>query len=326
MEYFLAVTHLLGGLLLLAYFGDRLVHWASNLALRLKVSHLFIGVTIVAAGTSIPELLVSVSAQLEGSSDLAIGNIVGSNIFNIGVVLGSVLVWRRRSHTQGGTLEGIVLIMATLALVAYLHLNQGLDGFSILTRNTGILLVIGFLILIIFSYKNERKRSAALSEIDEMTLDESSLSSLKLTLRLILATAGLWFGGEILVDGALSLTRLLDIHETAFGLTIVAAGTGAPELFVSIAAIRRGSASIAIGNVVGSNLFNTIAVVGAAAIVSPLEIKYDEIQGDLLVMIVMTISISLLLNQSPRLQKSLGVFLMALYFLWLLVHLFIHEH
>ena len=323
MEYFLAVTHLLGGLLLLAYFGDRLVHWASNLALRLKVSHLFIGVTIVAAGTSIPELFVSVNAQLEGSSDLAIGNIVGSNIFNIGVVLGSVLVWRRRSHTQGGTLEGIVLIMATLALVAYLHLNQGLDGLSILTRNTGILLVIGFLILIILSYNYERKRSTPISEIDEMTLDERYLN---VASRLILATVGLWIGGEILVDGALSLTRLLTINESAFGLTIVAAGTGAPEIFVSIAAIRRGSASIAIGNVVGSNLFNTIAVVGAAAIVSPLEIKYDEIQGDLLVMIVMTISISLLLNQSPRLQKSLGVFLMALYLLWLLVHLFIHEH
>ena len=323
MEYFLAVTHLLGGLLLLAYFGDRLVHWASNLALRLKVSHLFIGVTIVAAGTSIPELFVSVNAQLEGSSDLAIGNIVGSNIFNIGVVLGSVLVWRRRSHVRGGALEMVTLIMATLALVAYLHLNQGLDGLSILTRNTGILLVIGFLILIILSYKYERKRSTSISEIDEMTLDERSLN---ITSRLILATVGLWIGGEILVDGALSLTRLLDIHETAFGLTIVAAGTGAPELFVSIAAIRRGSASIAIGNVVGSNLFNTIAVVGAAAIVSPLEVKYNEIQPDLLVMIFMTISISLLLNQSPRLQKNLGVFLLALYVVWLLVHLFIHEH
>jgi cation:H+ antiporter len=325
VEYFKAISSLLGGLLLLSIFSGRLVHWASNLALRLKVSPLFIGITVVAASTSLPELFVCVNAQLEGSSDLAIGNIVGSNIFNIGVVLGSVLVWRRRSHTQGGTLEGIVLIMATLALVAYLHLNQGLDGFSILTRNTGILLVIGFLILIIFSYTNERKRSAALSEIDEMTLDESSLRSLKLTSGLILATAGLWFGGYVLVDGALSLTSLLDIHETAFGLTVIAAGTGAPELFASVAAIRRGSASMAVGNVVGSNLFNTIAVVGVAAIVSPLEVKYDVIQVDLLVMIIMTISISLLLNKSPRLQQSLGTFLLAFYVMWLL-HLVIEKH
>jgi cation:H+ antiporter len=166
-------------------------------------------------------------------------------------------------------------------------------------------------------------RSTPISEIDEMTLDERSIN---IASRLILATVGLWIGGEFLVNGALSLTRLLNIQETSFGLTIVAAGTGAPEIFVSIAAIRRGSASIAIGNVVGSNLFNTIAVVGAAAIVSPLVVKYNELQGDLLVMIFMTISISLLLNQSPRLQKSLGVFLLALYVLWLLVHLFIHEH
>jgi len=323
VEYFVAVTSLLGGLLLLAYFGERLVHWASNLALRLKVSPLFIGVTIVAAGTSIPELFVSVNAQLEGSSGLAIGNIVGSNIFNIGVVLGSVLVWRRRSHVQGGALVMVTLIMATLALVAYLHLNQGLDGSSILTRNTGIMLVLGFLILIAISCNYERKRSTPLPEIDNMTLDESSL---KVASSLILATVGLWIGGEILVDGALSLTRLLGIQESAFGLTIVAAGTGAPELFVSIAAIRRGSASIAIGNVVGSNLFNTIGVVGAAAIVSPLEVKYNEIQWDLLVMIFMTTSISLILIKSPRLQKRLGVFLLAIYFMWLLVHLFIHKH
>ncbi|MEE2888887.1 MAG: hypothetical protein VX404_00410, partial [Planctomycetota bacterium] len=216
---------------------------------------------------------------------------------------------------QGGKPEGIVLILTTLALVAYLYLNQGLAGFSILTRSTGILMVIGLLILIIFSYKNERKKSAALSEIDEMTLDESALA---LTSKFILATGGLWLGGEILVDGALNLTRLLDIQETAFGLTIIAAGTGAPELFASVAAIRRGSASMAVGNVVGSNLFNTIAVVGAAAIVNPLEVKYDEIQVDLRVMIFMTILISLLLNKSPRLQKSLGVFLLALYILWLL--------
>ncbi|MEE2890500.1 MAG: sodium:calcium antiporter, partial [Planctomycetota bacterium] len=100
MEYFKAISSLLGGLVLLSIFSDRLVHWASNLALRLKVSPLFIGLTVVAAGTSMPELFVCVNAQLAGSSDLAIGNIVGSNIFNIGVVLGSVLVWRRRSHTQ----------------------------------------------------------------------------------------------------------------------------------------------------------------------------------------------------------------------------------
>jgi cation:H+ antiporter len=324
VEYLLAITNLLGGLLFLAYFGDRLVHWASNVALRLKVSPLFIGITVVAAGTSIPELFFCVNAQLAGSSDLAIGNIVGSNLFNIGVVLGLVLMWRRRSHVQGGTLEVSILIMATLALVVYLHLNQGLDGFSILTRNTGIFLVIGFVILIIFSYKNERKRSATLSEIDEMTLDESSL---KLTSWLILATAGLWIGGKILVEGAVSLASLLDIQETAFGLTVIAAGTGAPELWVSIAAIRRGSASIAIGNVVGSNLFNTIAVVGAAAIVSPLKVNYDDLQVDIWVMVGLTFfTIGLLRTKSPRLQKLLGFFLLASYVLWLLVHLLIENH
>ena len=317
MEYLIAFGSLLGGLLLLAYSGDRLISGAANLALRLKISPLFIGITVVAAGTSLPELVVCVIAQFEDSSGLAIGNILGSNIFNIGMVLGTVLIFRRRSHIQGGVLEAWILIVSTLALLIYLQLVQEPDGTTILTRSSGIIMVIAFLFLLAFIYRTGRKNASVIEELQELVTDSNSLKTNTL---LILGTLGLWLGGEFLVDGAVSLARLLDIQETTIGLTIVAAGTGAPELFASLAALRKGSASIAIGNVVGSNLFNTIAIVGAAAIVNPLQIHLGELRWDLIVMIIMTLSIAPVLGsgRSPRFQKSIGVILLLLYGIWLL--------
>ena len=317
MEYLIAVASLLGGLLLLAYSGDRLVSGAANLAVSLKVSPLFIGISVVAAGTSLPELVVCVIAQSQDSSGLAIGNILGSNIFNIGLVLGLVLILRRQSHIAGGMLEAVLLIVSTLALLFYLGLDRGSNGVTILTRDAGIVMEIAFLLLLVVIYRTGRKDSSVLAELQEVV---SGASSNKTALFLIIGTLGLWLGGKLLVDGAVALARLFDIQESTIGLTIVAAGTGAPELFASLAALRKGSASIAIGNVVGSNLFNTIAIVGIAAIVNPLEIQFEELQWDLAVMIIMTLAVFAVMStrKSPRLQKALGVFLLLLYALWLL--------
>jgi len=317
VENLIAVASLLGGLVCLAGGGDFLVAGATNLALRMKVSPLFVGITVVAAGTSLPELVVCVIAQFEQSSGLAIGNIVGSNIFNLGLVLGLILILNRQRRVNAGSFEIKLLVLSTLALLIPLYLDQRSDGISTLTWSVGIVLEIVFLILLLLIYRTGRKQSSVLREVDEMTTGESSL---KVTTSLILGTLLLWIGGEFLVNGAITLAKSLDIKESTIGLTIVAAGTGAPELFASLAALRRGSSEIAIGNVLGSNLFNFIAIVGAAAIVSPLEIRIGEIQMDLVVMVIMTISICLLLvpMKSPRLQNGLGVFLLLLYALWLL--------
>lgn len=316
MEYLTSVGSLLGGLLLLAYSGDRLVSGAANLALRLKVSPLFIGVTVVAAGTSLPELVVCVIAQLEDSSGLAIGNILGSNIFNIGMVLGPVLILRKSSGMQGGFLESIVLIGSTVALMTYLQLTKGISGSSVLTPAAGIALEIGFVLVVAIIYRTGRKNQVVLEELQGL---KTSSSNLKTAGQLIIGTAGLWIGGEFLVTGAVSVARLFEIRESTIGLTIVAAGTGAPELFASLAALRKGSASIAIGNVVGSNLFNTIAIIGAAAIVKPLEIQLDELVVDLTVMMIMTLTLAPVLGSgnSPRFQKGIGFFLLGLYGAWL---------
>jgi len=232
-------------------------------------------------------------------------------------VLGLVLVMRRHSHVPGGHLEARILIISTVAVVTVLHLKQDSSGISTLTSTVGIVLEIVFLLLLVVIYRSGRKKTSVLEELKDHITSASTKNTISL---LVFGTLGLWLGGKVLVDGAVSLARLLDIQESTIGLTIVAAGTGAPELFASLAALRKGSASIAIGNVVGSNLFNTIAIVGAAAIVNPLKIRLEELHWDLGVMIIMTICIVPVLSsgKSPRLQKSLGAFLLALYALWLL--------
>lgn len=316
MEYLTASGSLLGGLLLLAYSGDRLVAGAANLALRLKVSPLFIGFTVVAAGTSLPEFIVCVIAQFEESSGLAIGNIFGSNIFNIGLVLGPVLLFRKKSTIQGGGFESVALILSTLALLTYLQLTKDPNGDAILNRQIGVVLEIGFLFLLLIFYRTGRKNAEIPDEVQDLMDNDSPL---KIAILLVVGTIGLWIGGEFLVFGAVSIARLFEIQESTIGLTIVAAGTGAPELFASLAALRKGSASIAVGNVVGSNLFNTIAVVGAAAIVNPLKIQLDELYWDVVVMVIMTLSIAPVLGsgKSPRFQKGIGLFLILLYGGWL---------
>jgi cation:H+ antiporter len=316
VEYLIASASLLGGLALLAIAGDQLVSAAANLAVRLKVSPLFIGITVVAAGTSLPELIVCLIAQSQDSPGLAVGNIFGSNIFNIGLVLGSVLLFKKKGHITVGKMEVGVLLASTLALLAHLFIQQNDQGVAVLTQPAGIVMEIGFLFLILLIYRSGKRRTSALDEVEEMITEKGTLA---VTFSLILATFGLWLGGKLLVDGSITLATLLGIQETFIGLSIVAAGTGAPELFASLAALRHGSAAIAVGNVVGSNLFNTIGVFGAAALVKPIPIRLPDVEVDMTIMFLMTVSLSLLLipENSQRLQKAFGISLLLTYLAWL---------
>ncbi|MGE4619399.1 MAG: calcium:sodium antiporter, partial [Planctomycetota bacterium] len=285
MEYIVASASLLGGFVLLAFAGDYLVAAAANLAVRLKVSPLFIGITVVAAGTSLPELIVCLIAQFQDSPGLVIGNIFGSNIFNIGLVLGSVLVLKKVGAISIGKMEVSVLIISTLSLLIYLFSQQNDEGYSVLTQPVAVVMETVFLFMIFLIYRSGKSKTAVLEEIDEMITEAGSLT---VALSLALGTFGLWLGGKLLVDGAITLASLLGIQETIIGLTIVAAGTGAPELFASLAALRRGSSAIAVGNVVGSNLFNTIGVLGAAALVKPISIRIPDVEVDMIIMFLMT--------------------------------------
>lgn len=320
MEYLLPIGFILLGLVFLIIGGDRLVSAAVELALRFKVSPLFIGITVVAAGTSLPELLVSLIAQSEGQSGLSIGNVIGSNIFNIGLVLGTVLIWTYKKPTAPGLTETIGLLIGSLLFTLYLYFARDADGTATITKEIGLLMELAFVMLIYLTLRNSKKNPAT-EEVEQIARGAGSITVI---LSLVLGILGLWFGAKLLVAGAVSLATILGVSDTIIGLTIVAAGTGAPELFASIAAIRRGSASMAVGNVVGSNLFNTIAIVGAAALVKPLRVDLNELRTDLILNLVLTLSICFLLL--PKLAagtgRLIGVLFVATYFCWLASVLF----
>ncbi|HIG05971.1 MAG TPA: calcium/sodium antiporter [Planctomycetes bacterium] len=315
MDALIPIVSVILGLAILIFSGDRLIQGAVELAMRFNVSPLFIGITVVAAGTSLPELLVSLIAQFEDKPGLSIGNVIGSNIFNIGLVLGSVLIWTRKVTTTPGALEIFGLLLGTIALTVFLILNADADGVSVLNAPAGILLVLSFLFLLFWMLKSGRKNPAT-EEVKQLAKGSGSLS---IAISLLVGIVGLWFGARFLVTGSISLAQLLGVSDTIIGLTLVAAGTGAPEFFASIAAIRKGSSAMAIGNVVGSNLFNTLAIVGVAALVRPLEVDLGELKMDLMTNLGLTVTICILVipRMSSRSRTTIGTLILLTYLVWL---------
>ena len=316
MDWFYAISSLLAGLLLLMFAGDWLIGAAVNLGTRWNLSPIFMGTTVVAAGTSLPELVVAVIAQVEGSSGLTLGNVIGSNIFNIGVVLGLIFIWKDQKGLVGGKTEIRVLTLLTLGFLGLIYGMKDSDGVAKLDVSQGSLLLLIFAVLLVLNFLRGRAQGAG-PDIDELLSDESAL---KTYLKLVSGMLGLWIGADLLVSGASNLAQLIGISETVVGLTVVAAGTGAPELFASIVALRKGSTGIALGNIVGSNIFNTIAIIGAASVVAPLPLNISALSVDLIVMAAMTGSLILLgtLIKGRLPVKAVGVLLFGTYCWWLI--------
>ncbi|MGB1071175.1 MAG: calcium/sodium antiporter [Planctomycetota bacterium] len=316
MEWFYAISSLLAGLLLLMFAGDWLIAAAVNLGSRWNLSPIFMGTTVVAAGTSLPELVVAVIAQVEGSSGLTLGNVIGSNIFNIGVVLGLVFIWKDQKGLVGGKTEIRVLTLLTLGFLGLIYGMQDDAGVANLGLIQGSVFLLIFAVLLVLNFLRGRAQGAG-SEIDELLADESTF---KTYLKLIAGMLGLWIGADLLVSGASHLAQLMGISETVVGLTVVAAGTGAPELFASIVALRKGSTGIALGNIVGSNIFNTIAIIGAASVVAPLPLNISALSVDLIVMAAMTGLLVMLgtLIKGRLPVKAAGILLFGTYCWWLI--------
>ena len=316
MDWFYAISSLLAGLLLLMCAGYWLIGAAVNLGTRWNLSPIFMGTTVVAAGTSLPELVVAVIAQVEGSSGLTLGNVIGSNIFNIGVVLGLIFIWKDQKGLVGGKTEIRVLTLLTLGFLGLIYGMQDSDGVAKLDVSQGSLLLLIFAVLLVLNFLRGRAQGAG-PDIDKLLSDESAL---KTYLKLVSGMLGLWIGADLLVSGASNLAQLIGISETVVGLTVVAAGTGAPELFASIVALRKGSTGIALGNIVGSNIFNTIAIIGAASVVAPLPLNISALSVDLIVMAAMTGSLILLgaLINGRLPVKAVGVLLFGTYCWWLI--------
>lgn len=260
----LNIIFLIAGLVILMYGANLLVDGGAALAHRLKVSSMVIGLTVVAFGTSTPELVVNIVSSVDGSSALAMGNVLGSNIFNILAILGITALIIPLGVKK--TTTWIEIPLAAFAAILILILVNGEPAGQI-TRAEGICLLCFFVMFLLYTLALARFGGAG----DGEEVEIKNYSSGKSILFILLGLAGLIGGGRLLVNGAVSIAESLGISERIIGLTIVSIGTSLPELATSIIAARKKNADMAIGNVVGSNLFNTFLILGTSATITPLQ-------------------------------------------------------
>lgn len=265
----MSVVYLILGLVCILVGANLLTDGASAVAKRYGISDLVIGLTIVAFGTSAPELVISVLSAIRGSAGLAIGNVVGSNIFNILVIIGVVALLRPIKVERSIMTNEIPLVL--LSSLALLVLGNGvfLDSVpeNIINRTGGLLLLLFFLIFMRYTF------SIAKSSPDSAENDSAEVKQMPLwrsSLFILIGLAGLVGGGELFVNGATAIARSLNVSDAVIGLTIVAMSTSFPELATSAVAAVKGKPGLAIGNVIGSCLFNVFFVLGTSAAISPL--------------------------------------------------------
>ena len=263
----LFIVKFLVGLFLVVKGADFLTDGASSIARKFKVSTLLIGLTIVSFGTSLPELVVSSVSAMKGSSDMALGNVVGSNLFNTLAIVGVTALFCPIVCKKDLLLRDIpvnVLVTCTLFVMVYYCY-----GIGTLTRMEGVTLLIIFAIYMGFTIYTSLKSSKRIEE----TPVEAPKPMWKAILWIVLGLVALVFGGDWFVDGASGIAAELGVSESVIALTIVSAGTSFPELATSVVAARKGDTDMAMGNVVGSNIFNIMFILGVASVIHPIEAK-----------------------------------------------------
>ena len=294
MEYILLIV----GFVLLIKGADFFVDGSAALAGYLKVPSVIIGLTIVAIGTSLPEAAVSISAGLAGSNEIAVSNIVGSNIFNTLVVVGaSALIRPFAADSQIVKRDLPVNFLVTVIL--YIMVIGGM-----LSRIEGLILLAG-----IITYITVMVRSALKNRVEE-EIEPISLS--KAALFIALGLAAVVFGGDVVVDSATAIAKSLGLSETLIGLTIVAIGTSLPELVTSVVASRKGESGLALGNAIGSNIFNILFILGMSSTLMPIPVVSENI-SDALVLIGICVLIYAFARFGEKIGRGKGLIMIAIY-------------
>jgi len=304
--------------------GDMLVDGASSLARRFNISELAIGLTIVAFGTSAPELVVSLSAAVGSHPEIALGNAIGSNNFNLFVILG-ITALMAPIAVQKNTVR--LEIPYSLFAVIILFLLGNIAFFSgegtVITRIDGAILLLFFGLFLFYVYKNMKT-----SVPETKSSDDSSAETLSLAKSIIFIAAGLLFlvlGGRVVVNAAVSLAQALNISEKIIGLTILAVGTSLPELVTSITAIFKKKDDIAIGNIIGSNIFNIFLILGASSLISPVEYApVFNIDIYILVLGTLLLLLAMFTGKKYRLDRWQGAVFLLLYTGYV-IHLIMQE-
>ena len=271
------------GLVILLLAGDSLVKGAVNLSLRLGVPALIVSLTIVAFGTSAPELLISVQAILDGVPDLALGNVVGSNTANVLLVLGVPALIAAMHTSECETRSSFLqMIGATLLFIAICFTG-------VIDWQRGLILLAALAAMLIWAARRARKArngaDNARTDTEEIEGADPSLTGRSIAIFLALGLIGLPLGANLLVSGATNIATAFGISETVIGLTLVAIGTSLPELATTVMAAIRRQADVALGNVIGSNMFNLLAIIGVASLVGPIPVDPQFLRFDLWIML-----------------------------------------
>ncbi|WP_031428205.1 calcium/sodium antiporter [Flavimarina sp. Hel_I_48] len=264
----MGILYILLGLVFLVIGGEFLVRSAVGLSFKFNLSKMLVGLTVVSFATSAPELLVSLQAALDGLADISLGNVIGSNIANLGLVLGiTALLGSLKVDRDFFRFNWPVMVLFSMAL--YLALLND----SVISRIEGIGLFVGLLVYLFVLIKRTRaKRITENEEIENATNVVPKTSYFKIILWLIIGAAGLYFGSELVISGATTLARMLGVGDYAIAVTVLAIGTSVPELAASVMAVIKKEEALSLGNLIGSNIFNIASVLGITAMITPIDV------------------------------------------------------
>lgn len=295
------------GLAILLLAGDALVKGAVNLSLRIGVPALLVSLTVVAFGTSAPELLIAIKAVLAGAPGIALGNVVGSNTANILLVLGipALISGLQTSHSHVG---GSYAVMMGVSL---LFIALAFTGTFVFWH--GLLLLAALATILTLQFREAKAHRAAARALEEPEGADPSLPWWRISLLLVLGLVGLPLGADLLVDSGVSIARRFGLSETVIGLTLIALGTSLPELATTVAAAIRRNADVALGNVLGSNMFNLAGIMGVTALVAPVPVDRSFLTVDLWVMLASSLVLLPFVIRRFDMGRPVGVVFTVLY-------------
>jgi len=321
MLFFWTILFLLFGFYLLIKSADVFVDGAAGLAKRYNIPKMIVGLTLVAFGTSAPEGTVSLIAALQGSADISVGNVIGSNLANIALVLGIAALIKaipvsKRTLTHGIPLS--ILAMVVLIVVGYDSFFQNHDvAFNRISLGDGLILLLFFVVFLYYIFGDFKSAKLQEEEIEKKEMQHYRDSIWFLSLMIVGGMAGIMVGGKLVVDQAVIIAMALGISEAIVGLTIVALGTSLPELVTSVVAAFKNEKDIAIGNIVGSNVFNVFLVLGVTAVVIP--INFDPaLLVDAVYTLAVTVLFFLIIFKRKQLSRFSGAVLLGLYIFYIL--------
>lgn len=340
MEVLLSIIAMLAGLILLVKGSDIFVDAGSNIGRIFKISEIIIGLTFVCVGTSLPELLLSVTASLDNNAEFVIGNIVGTNIFNMCCILGMICLMHPLKLLRETVRKDMKMsLLSSIILTVILMDTFGTDlKYNVISRTDGIILLMFFAVFMYYTlyefgeYLRDRKEKKLKERQEKIARGEQvpeekkeqrvlTMKDVKVLLKNfiigIIGAAMVYFGAEITVNSAVHIAEIFKVSQTFISIAIIAVGTSLPEISTSIAAIKKNRINIAIGNLIGSNMFNTLFVIGCASITNPIKLTDVSLFVDCFVFILVCLVMVLFTKRKIEISRAEGLTLISIYIVYI---------